>query len=327
LNKRALDKDDPSQKLQICDTEYYSTREGFSAFREAVAGAFMPWSMKPTTAREFGGRIASLSTAAGSFARTRMTPLTGERNKHEISRSPEDCLYANYVLSGQLFIEQGDRITTANKGDLIVFDSSLPLRHVKVGDGVFEDLTFSIPKRQMENYQKIFENIAVPKSKIMLPLLNCFTFITENIFSAPPEELAAIGAACGALLPLAAQYSADHPQPNRIGSEPNRYDREMMIFIDHHIAEETLTPGAAAEHLGISVRYVHKRFAKFGTSFSNYVMAKRLELVCRDLVSDIGRHQPIIALAFRWGFSDISTFIRAFKKKFGCTPREYRAKF
>ena len=76
-----------------------------------------------------------------------MTPLTGIRNKVEISKSPEDWLYANYVMSGQLFVEQGDQVTTANAGDLIVFDSTLPLKHVKVGDGVFEDLTFSIPKR------------------------------------------------------------------------------------------------------------------------------------------------------------------------------------
>ncbi len=161
----------------------------------------------------------------------------------------------------------------------------------------------------------------------MLPLADSLAFISQNIFSAPPEELAAIGAACAALLPFAAGYYTDNRYCDYIGSGKNRYDREMMKFIDHHIADEVLTPSTVAGHLGISVRYVHKRFAKSGTTFSNYVTAKRLELVRCDLVSDAGRRQPIFALAFRWGFNDLSTFIRAFKKKFGCTPREYRSKF
>ncbi len=56
-------------------------------------------------------------------------------------------------------------------------------------------------------------------------------------------------------------------------------------------------------------------------------MGKRLDLVRQDLISDACRHQPIFALAYRWGFNDLSTFIRAFKKRFGCPPRQYRLKF
>jgi AraC-like DNA-binding protein len=255
-----------------------------------------------------------------------MSPLTGFRNKSELSKSPERCLYANYVLSGQLFIEQGDKVTAANKGDLIIFDSTLPVKHIKVGDGVFEDLTFSISKEQIGSADQVFENVLVPASKISAPLAGCFTFLSQNIISAHPEELVAVGAAFAALLPVAAGYCTDDRPHELIDLTPNRYDREMLKFIDHHIADEALTPSAAAEHLGISVRYVHKRFATFGTTFSSYVRAKRLELIRHDLVSEGGRHQPIFALAFRWGFNDLSTFIRAFKKEFGCTPREYRAR-
>src|SRR5262245_7991228 len=98
-NNEQHQKDSSDFHFNVCDTEFYPVREGFSAFREAVAGAFMPWIMERPLDGEFSARIASFSTEVGSFGRTRMSPLLGIRNKAELSKSPERCLYANYVLS------------------------------------------------------------------------------------------------------------------------------------------------------------------------------------------------------------------------------------
>lgn len=313
--------------LSICDTEFYPARDGFAAFREAVAAAFMPWLLERNSEAEFSARIASLSTEFGSFARTRMTPLPGFRNKPEISKSPELCLYANYVISGQLIVDQGDRMTTANTGDLIIYDSTLPVKHIKLGDAPFEDLSFSVPKTQFGSEGQVFENVSIPNAKIISPLASCFAFLSQNISSAQPDELGAVGAACAALLPIAVGHLTEPPHGKDFVVTSSYYARELMKFVDANINDIDLSPSTAAANLGISVRYVHKQFAMIGTTFSSYVMSKRLEHVSRDLVSDTGRQQPIFVLAYRWGFNDLSTFIRAFKKKFGCSPREYRAKF
>lgn len=314
-------------RLNICDTELYSAHQAFSAFREAVAGAFMPWSLERPPTNEFNARIANFSTKFVSFGRTRMTPLIGVRNKPEISKSPELCLYANYVISGRLVVEQGGKTTAANKGDLIVYDSTSPIRHIKLGDGAFEDLSFSISKSHIASEGRIFENVAIPHAKIIAPLANCFEFISQNISSASPEELSAIGAACAALLAVAPGRSAEQQDSEAFDFMSGRHAREMMHFIDAHLGDSELSPRAVAEHLGISVRYVHKQFASVGRTFSDYLKSKRLEHISFDLVSDAGRHQLISNLAYRWGFNDLSTFNRAFKKKFGCLPSEYRAKF
>ncbi len=81
----------------------------------------------------------------------------------------------------------------------------------------------------------------------------------------------------------------------------------------------------AAEHFGISARYVHKLFAASSTTFSSYVVAKRLEHIRSDLLSPACRNQPISNLAYRWGFNDLSSFNRAFKSRFGCSPSRFRA--
>jgi len=318
---------DDQPQIKICDTEFYPDRFGFTAFREAVAKTFMPWRMEGNLDSEFSARIISLSTDFASFAHTRMTPLTGFRNKVELSKSPERCLYANYVIAGQLVVEQGDAVTVADEGDLIIYDSTLPVKHMKLGDCPFEDLSFSVPKAGIGGLEKIFPNVAIPNSKIIPPLASCFSFLSRNLTSANANEVGAVSAACAALLPVAVGHFTEAVRGEVIQQKVNYYARELMKFIDANLENAAMSPSLAAESIGISVRYVHKQFAMMGTTFSSYIMSKRLEHVSRDLVSEAGRQQPIFVLAYRWGFNDLSTFIRAFKKKFGCSPKAYRARF
>ncbi len=313
--------------VSVCDTEFYSARDGFSAFREIVAAAFMPWFMEHKSDQDFNARIVRLSGEFGSLSRTKMTPLLGMRNKSEISKSPEGSLYANYVISGRLVVTQNDVTVTAEKGDLVLYDSTLPVKHLKLGDASFEDLAFCIPKERIGRTDKTFDNLLVSKVDIIPPLASCFAFLSHNISSAQPEELAALGGACAALLPISGGRSHEF-RPDGIAEDAsNHYARELVRFIDARIADAELCPSMAADNLGISVRYVHKQFAMLGTTFSSYVTSRRLERISHDLISGVGANPPISVLAYRWGFRDLSTFIRCFKRKFGCSPREYRSKF
>ena len=94
-----------------------------------------------------------------------------------------------------------------------------------------------------------------------------------------------------------------------------------MSFIEDNLAKPTLSAARAANELLISESYVHRMFASAGTTFSSDVMAQRLDCVRADLVSANCRRTPISAIAYKWGFNDLSTFNRSFKKRFGCTPR------
>ena len=210
MNKFEVEKEGSPYKpfLNVCDTELYSPRDGFAAFREVVGRAFMPWILERESESEFRGRIVSFSGEFGSFARTSVSQLTALRNAAEISKSPDRCLYANYVISGKLVIEQNGIVTTAEKGDLVIYDSTLPVKHRKLGEGLCEDVAFSISKHRLGMQDTIFNNVVVPKTKIIAPLTSCFSFLSQNISTALPEELDAIGAACAALLTAAAGSSA-----------------------------------------------------------------------------------------------------------------------
>ncbi len=317
----------PGPHLSICDTGSYAPNEAFSAFREAIASAFMPWSLERRPEKNFSAIITNFTTRSVSFGRSRMTPIRGIRAKSEISKSPDLCLYANYVISGELVIEQGGRMTSAKGGDLIIYDSTRPVNHIKVGDCPFEDISFSIPKDRISCEGRTFENLAIPGPKIIAPLAASLKFLSQNMLSSSSDELEALGRVCATLLSIASSDYGDYRRLESIDLMSSRRAREMMRYIEANLDNSDLSPSTVAAHLGISVRYVHKQFAVFGMTFSDYVRSKRLEHISADLQSDVGRGQQISSLAYRWGFNDLSTFNRSFKKKFGCLPREFRSKF
>lgn len=80
-----------------------------------------------------------------------------------------------------------------------------------------------------------------------------------------------------------------------------------------------------ARRHGISPRYLQQLFAQEGTSFSDFLRTERLERAFRRL-DDGTRRDSIADIAFEAGFSDLSTFNRAFRRRYGCTPSDIRAR-
>jgi AraC-like DNA-binding protein len=321
----------PHYDRVVCDTDYCSRHKALSLFSETIASAFMPWAFKYEPEEDFSGRVEGLILDSGAVARVKMSPATATRSSVELERSSSDCIYANYVLLGEIQVAQCGRATVARRGDLVTYDSSQPVTVIKSNADPYEDLTLRIPKFLLAEScreETALHNVCIEAEKIISPLSSCLAFLSQNLLTTSREELSALYEVCAQLLPVAASYvhRADNGT-DYLERPSNFYGRELTAFIDEHLADAELSPRFAAEHLGISVRYVHKQFAAKGMTFSAYVTTKRLEFIRRDLISAACRNQPISAIAYRWGFNDLSTFIRAFKKKFSCSPSQYRARF
>jgi AraC-like DNA-binding protein len=94
--------------------------------------------------------------------------------------------------------------------------------------------------------------------------------------------------------------------------------------IDRRLPDPTLGPAEIAAAVSISPRYLHQLFAGEQRSVGRYVRGLRLERCRRDLLDPRLADRSIAAIAFGWGFGDLSGFNRAFKAAFGATPREVR---
>ncbi|WAT17757.1 helix-turn-helix domain-containing protein [Aurantiacibacter sp. MUD11] len=125
----------------------------------------------------------------------------------------------------------------------------------------------------------------------------------------------------GTLLAMATGFE------DRGGSSRHRGQlaRRILRRIERGYADPDLSPQGVATEVGISTRYLQSLLAAAGTSFVQELNATRLERAS-DLLGDPRfRNLPVSEVAYRTGFLDPGYFTRLFRKRFGITPREWRA--
>jgi AraC-like DNA-binding protein len=100
--------------------------------------------------------------------------------------------------------------------------------------------------------------------------------------------------------------------------------RAIKTDIARRLADGELTIADVAARQGVTLRYVHKLFEGEGTSFSRYVLDRRLEAAYRVLTDQRQDHRSILSIAFDSGFADLSHFNRTFRRRYDATPTDVR---
>jgi AraC-like DNA-binding protein len=100
--------------------------------------------------------------------------------------------------------------------------------------------------------------------------------------------------------------------------------RAIKSDIEAHLAHGDLSPAAVARRQRISESYIRKLFEGEGTSFSEFVLVRRLVRAHRMLTDRRWADRSIASIAFESGFGDLSYFNRTFKRFYGTPPSEIR---
>lgn len=91
------------------------------------------------------------------------------------------------------------------------------------------------------------------------------------------------------------------------------------------LAQQGLSLTAVAMRHGVSPRYVQALFESDGNTFSQFLLGERLARAHQMLADPRQRAHSISAIAYASGFSDLSYFKRAFRRRYGATPSDVRA--
>jgi AraC-like DNA-binding protein len=94
----------------------------------------------------------------------------------------------------------------------------------------------------------------------------------------------------------------------------------VVRYIDNHI-EEKLTLDGVATFAGYSKWRFCSLFKRFtGKSFIDYVNDKKMQYAVNDII----RGEKVTTVAFKYGFDSLGGFNKAFLKKFGCYPTQFK---
>jgi AraC-like DNA-binding protein len=108
------------------------------------------------------------------------------------------------------------------------------------------------------------------------------------------------------------------------GVRAMRY-RLAMEQIRQRYAEPMLNGERLARTLGLSGRYLQQLFEENGRTISAEIINQRLTAARGKLADPAFDHLRVVDIAYDCGFSDASHFNRAFRAKFGETPKAARA--
>jgi len=120
------------------------------------------------------------------------------------------------------------------------------------------------------------------------------------------------------------RQQASVPQPGRAGDSLDRADAwltQAVRLMDQRMAMPPTVTELARE-LGTNVRKLTGLFRKrFGMTVTEYFAEQRLETACRLLAQC---HQQIQIIGVRVGYRNAGDFTRAFRRRYGMSPRNYR---
>ena len=101
--------------------------------------------------------------------------------------------------------------------------------------------------------------------------------------------------------------------------------QSIKADIHDHLGVADLSAATLALRHGVTPRYVQKLFERDGTTFSAYVLTRRLERALQMLRDPHLATHTISMIAFECGFSDLSYFNRCFRRAYGATPSGVRS--
>lgn len=151
------------------------------------------------------------------------------------------------------------------------------------------------------------------------PLGSLLETMAEGIDQTPlPRPM--IAEQVGTLLTLATGFH----EPATTSRHRGQLARQILRRIETDFADPDLSPHGLAAELGISKRYLQQLLAGSGTSFVQELTATRLDRASDMLSDPRAGGLSVGEIAFRCGFLDPGYFARAFRKRFGRTPSEWR---
>lgn len=157
-------------------------------------------------------------------------------------------------------------------------------------------------------------------------LLHYATALKDEDMAAAPEVQSLVSSHLQDLAVLAIGATHDAAVAANGRGVPAARLRAIKNDIVNNLTDRQLSINTIALRHGITPRYVSMLFDGDGTTFSEFVIVQRLNRAHRRLIDPLFFERTVSSIAFDTGFGDLSYFNRAFRRFFGATPSDVRAK-
>lgn len=265
----------------------------------------------------YAGRNLQLSVIESSA-------ITLQRLPEEPWRNAQDAYFAVLLLSGRYRMTQNGREACLQPGDMTIYDATLAHR-VQCPDD-FSKLIVAIPRDVFRQHIAGLDQCMALRIQghagSGLIAAHFLRALAGQIGQLNSEEFAALSEHALDLLALA--IASVRPAKIALSGGRAMAFNRIKAFIEQNLQDTGLDTAMVSRFSGLSARAINALFAGENTSLMRYVWKRRLEHCRGDMLNPLYAGRQLSEIAFRWGFNEAAHFSRAFKRQFGCAPRDYR---
>ena len=280
-------------------------------------------------AHDFRGRLdESVLIPEASVIRVGSQPMDVIRSPRHVADSVRDDFYMLVVHGGggPGTVEQQGETARIQPGDAVLVDTSRPYRWWFPTD--LAQVVRKISHEVLRDGGRDPAQMCIRTLPSTMPALRVLSVFAREVAAVAeqaedPVLVAELGHTAADLVKTLLRSAQGASERAAAGRHAMLV--AMQQFVRDNLAEPALSPAMLAARFGVSVRFTTALFNDAGTAPAAYIRERRLEVARRALTDPRRQGAGIAAIACRAGFTDATTFIRAFRRRFGVTPGQYRA--
>lgn len=123
---------------------------------------------------------------------------------------------------------------------------------------------------------------------------------------------------------IEAAFRQDDASEHQLSAGHERLHQRLRHEIASRLSDPDLKNTDLAVAMGMSRSKLYRMTRDLGTTVERLIIETRLDHVARQLETRQKDEATLTALAFEFGFNDMSHFSRCFKRRFGTSPSVYR---
>jgi AraC-like DNA-binding protein len=276
--------------------------------------------------RDFDGRLEF-----GDLADLKLCRIAASR--HRVVRTPElirrnearGYLKLAIQLRGSACFEQGGRRVVLSPGEWSIYDTTRA--YAVTNPESVEQLVVILPRERFDDLGVDMDELTVRRISGRAGVGRLAMEAIVGAFA----DLPRLGA--GASLRAADRVTrlVREAMLSRAGFATDLSLRaaareRVVAYVEAQLRDPQLSLDRLSEAMGCSKRYLHKLFSDESETLSSYIWQERLARVRAELAAPAHGGRSITEIAFSWGFNSSPHFSRAFRGRYGVSPRAYRAR-
>jgi AraC family transcriptional activator of tynA and feaB len=304
-----------ARELLTLETSKVSWRDRAALWSDALTTVCGPLRTEPL------GSTLDATMTFGAIGRLQIGHISASR--HRIGLTPELARAERHPVAkviiqtaGESVYEQRGERVTLTPGDGLVYDVSQP--HAITSTETTEHFVVIVPHELAFARGIRLDRLSAQRFSARTGVGRLAADLIHSTFG----ELATITPDCEDDLASSLLSLMFLSLPNEAAHATEALRYRIESYIRDQIRDPDLSIDQIASALRCSKRYLHMAFAASDRSIADHIWTTRLD-GCR---SDLERRsdRTISEIAFAWGFSSSAHFSRAFRKRFGVTPSEFR---